>query len=240
MCTPLSKQLRFSWRTTEPSLEAGVETSNPAKKEVTLHIVLIVQFFADRVWVVVATDGCAGTVVSLKPDPDLVSSAQQRRSVGRRPQQQRGLTDVQSAAQLNAVEGNQTEAIAQDDEEDEYLRSIQPLHSLPAYPGAGPSTAIGAGKGVPQAIADAITGTASDECDAEVLLGLRDDPLTNIVAQRIGGAFALAGETRPLLLTLGFPNQEKAPIPLKQRATFISTITNEVMNLARGQGEPLA
>jgi len=123
---------------------------------------LLVQFFQDRVWIVVSVDGFGtGTVVHVTPDSDAQIMAGMPTQAG---------DDREVVATAPCPPGGD-EA---DDEEKEYLRSIQPQNPI-------------------------------DLAQVEPLLGLRDDPLTNIICQRLGNTFSQMDNRRPFSAHLGPP-----------------------------------
>ncbi|KAF8282492.1 hypothetical protein TcG_03652 [Trypanosoma cruzi] len=69
----------------------------------------------------------------------------------------------------------------------------------------------------------------------ECLLGMRDHPLTNVVAGVIAHAIHSDGEQRPLLLCISLTKTAKRLENSTERMAFVRRVRDEVMLLATGQ-----
>lgn len=79
--------------------------------------------------------------------------------------------------------------------------------------------------------------TPSVECD--ILLGLRDHPLTNLVASTIAHAIRKFGEARALIMCLSVVQAGKTLKSTEDKKAFLMLIREAVMDLAQGGGESM-
>ncbi|KEG07714.1 hypothetical protein DQ04_09011030 [Trypanosoma grayi] len=80
--------------------------------------------------------------------------------------------------------------------------------------------------------ADALPSTP-----CECLLGLRDHPLTNVLAGAIAYTIQREGERRPLLLCISVTKTSKRLQSAADRMAFVREVRDKLMSLATGEQE---
>lgn len=78
--------------------------------------------------------------------------------------------------------------------------------------------------------------TPSVECD--VLLGMRDHPLTNLVASTIAHSVRGFGEVRALVMCISVARTAKELQTTEEKKALLTLVKETVMELAKGGGEP--
>lgn len=73
--------------------------------------------------------------------------------------------------------------------------------------------------------------------ECAVLLGLRDHPLTNLLASTLAHTMRKYGEQRPLLLCLSVVRTARHLHGPEEKKAFLSVVREQVMELAKGGGE---
>ncbi|KAH9599563.1 hypothetical protein LSM04_006337 [Trypanosoma melophagium] len=68
----------------------------------------------------------------------------------------------------------------------------------------------------------------------ECLLGMRDHPLTNVLASATAGIIQQQGERRPILMCISVTKTAKRLESAADRMAFVRTVKDEVMKLATG------
>ncbi|CCW64343.1 unnamed protein product [Phytomonas sp. EM1] len=70
----------------------------------------------------------------------------------------------------------------------------------------------------------------------EVLLGVRDDPLTNLLASKIVHSVRKYGEERPIILCLSVVKTGKRLRSMEEKKRFLEEVKVEVIRLVTGEG----
>ncbi|ORC89624.1 uncharacterized protein TM35_000111580 [Trypanosoma theileri] len=68
----------------------------------------------------------------------------------------------------------------------------------------------------------------------ECLLGLRDHPLTNVLASAVAGAIQQQGERRPVLMCISVGKTARRLQTAADRMAFVRAVKDEVLMLATG------